>query len=135
MYFEPIALCDLKHDLVIAPLPARRQLWEAENESLWNAEIHKLPTSRQNCFGLTRDGEIVRLQEEEWRCGSKAGPERTIDVMLGLESGSLSEMTPGLGLVNKPVDLTRRGANWEEWQQSMDGLGGIVLLAASLPSD
>ncbi|KAJ5674975.1 uncharacterized protein N7477_004909 [Penicillium maclennaniae] len=53
--FEPAALCDLPEDLVLAPLPAKKELWEASNESSENER------EASSDFGLAKSGELVRL--------------------------------------------------------------------------
>ncbi|KNG85755.1 hypothetical protein ANOM_005732 [Aspergillus nomiae NRRL 13137] len=92
VYFEPAAMCGLQTDLIIAPLPAKKQLWEAGNELVWKAESEKEP-GIQTPFGLAANGDLVKL--------------------------------------GKPF-ATRGSANWEEWCSGMDGLGGLIMLAASL---
>lgn len=109
VFFEPASLCDLQTDLVIAPLPAKRQLWEADNEFSWKAESESGP-GIQTPFGLAASGELVKLDEGQPYCG---------DVMIH----------------HKPLDSKtplRNTTNWEEWCSGMDGLGGLVMLAASL---
>lgn len=41
VHFEPAAICSLPKDLVLAPLPARKELWEAKDESAWSQETEK----------------------------------------------------------------------------------------------
>ncbi|KAE9369668.1 hypothetical protein N431DRAFT_427836 [Stipitochalara longipes BDJ] len=108
VYFEPAAMCDMKTELVIAPLPAKKQLWEADNESVWKAESEREPGARTE-FGLAANGELVTLDEGAIYCGDAA-------------------------FLNKPLDgksLSRRTENWGEWSSGMDGFGGLVMLAAS----
>lgn len=35
VYFDPGAMCSLQSDLVLAPLPSPRALWEAPDEFAW----------------------------------------------------------------------------------------------------
>ncbi|KAI5927536.1 hypothetical protein F4810DRAFT_269294 [Camillea tinctor] len=110
IYFEPAALCDLPADLVLAPLPAKRQLWEAGDEFAWKAESQKEP-GIQVSFGLAADGEVVRLDESRLSCN---------DAWLSYQSSDARTAAP------------RSTASWEEWCSGIDGLGGLVMLAASL---
>jgi hypothetical protein len=110
VYFEPAAMCDLPTDLVLAPLPAKKQLWEAGDEFVWKAESERDPGA-QTDFGLAANGELVKLDEGQLYCN---------DGVL-LYKSSLDAKTP-----------SRNTENWEEWCSGMDGLGGLVMLAASL---
>lgn len=105
VYFEPAAMCDLPKDLVLAPLPAKKELWEASDESVWTKENGNERDARGD-FGLAKSGELVRLGRD---C-------KTILV----HSAITSESPP------------RTSASWEEWCSGMDGFGGLVMLAASL---
>jgi hypothetical protein len=108
-YFEPSCRCDLPSSLILAPLPAKKQLWEADNEFVWKSESQREP-GLQTAFGLATDGELVRLEEGKLHCSDTV-------------------------LMHKSLDLntaSRSSANWEEWCAGMDGFGGLVMLAASL---
>ncbi|KAH8701693.1 hypothetical protein BGW36DRAFT_371332 [Talaromyces proteolyticus] len=107
VYFEPAALCELRTDLIIAPLPAKKQLWEAGNEVLWKAESQKEPADFQMVFGLDVNGDLVRMDERQLSCSHRMLPP-------------------------KPSDLARKTTNWEEWCSGMDGFGGLVMLASSM---
>lgn len=110
IYFDPAAMCHLPDDLVLAPLPARKQLWEAGDESEWRTEIHRGPPGAQVSFGLTAGGEVVRLDEGRLSCGDALVSHRRASDAAG------TDPPPG----------------WEEWCSGMDGFGGLVMLAASL---
>ncbi|KAJ5316801.1 hypothetical protein N7508_001309 [Penicillium antarcticum] len=60
VYFDPAKLCNLPSDLVLAPLPAKKDLWEASDERTWNSESKKDPTAGVD-FGLARNGGLIRL--------------------------------------------------------------------------
>ncbi|KAE8143490.1 hypothetical protein BDV38DRAFT_233802 [Aspergillus pseudotamarii] len=105
VYFEPAAMCGLKTDLVIAPLPGKKQLWEAGDELMWKVESQKEP-GIQTAFGLAANGDLVQLGDDHL-CS-----------------------TPELLLHENFT--TRGSAPWEEWCSGMDGFGGLVMLAASL---
>ena len=112
VYFEPAAMCDLQQTgLLLAPLPAKKQLWEAGDELVWQAESEGEPGGLQTAFGLATNGDLVRVDEGRLHRGDA----------LVLRSKSLDEKTPA-----------RSTANWEEWCSGMDGFGGLVMLAASL---
>jgi hypothetical protein len=108
VYFEPAALCDLQKDLAIAPLPAKKQLWEASSEFLWRTEkeVESIPIT----FGLAVNGELVQFEK------TCSGDAVLLHKSLGYKSSSRSK------------------TNWEEWCSGMDGLGGLVMLAASFVS-
>jgi hypothetical protein len=107
VYFEPADLCGFKKDLILAPLPAKKQLWEAGNEFMWKMESGREPWAHID-FGFATNGELVRLDEFQIYCSGKELP-------YALSGASL-----------------RSTANWEEWCSGMDGLGGLVMLTASL---
>ena len=102
-------MCDHPTDLILAPLPAKKQLWEAGDEFAWKAECEREPRF-QTAFGLAANGELVKLDE-----GQLHGSD-TVLLHKSLDAG-----TPSRGT-----------ANWEEWCSGMDGFGGLVMLAASL---
>lgn len=106
VYFEPAAMCDLPRDLILAPLPGKKQLWEARDEMAWRTEIEREPDA-QTAFGLATSGELVKLGEDR---------QDAVLVHTSITAASPSRTT----------------ANWEEWCSGMDGLGGLVMLAASL---
>ena len=110
IYFEPTTMCNMPDDFILAPLPARKQLWEAADEFSWEAESHKEPGA-QAAFALAADGEVVRLAEDRLSC---------CDAWLPFETSSA-------GSGGQPTDV----ANWEEWCSGMDGFGSLVMLAAS----
>jgi hypothetical protein len=106
-YFQPAARCDLPTDLVLAPLPAKKPLWEANNWIEWKTELQKEPRLQQTAFGLATTGELVRLNK-----------------VYG-QSGPISH------LALDAATVSRNAASWEEWCSGMDGLGALVMLAAS----
>ncbi|RDW72264.1 Zn(II)2Cys6 transcription factor domain-containing protein [Aspergillus mulundensis] len=112
-YFQPAAKCDLPTDLILAPLPAKKPLWEANDWALWKIEAGKEPTVQQTAFGLARSGELVRLDKAHGQGG------------LGREGG-ISH------LALDAANVSRSSANWEEWCSGMDAFGGLVMLAAAL---
>lgn len=109
VYCETEAICTLQRDLILAPLPAKKQLWEASSEVLWETETKKEPGA-QNAFALAANGELVKLSENQLYCGDSV-----------LLYNSLDDGVP-----------ERSSAHWEEWCSGMDEFGGLVMLAASL---
>jgi len=95
----------MQTDLVLAPLPAKRALWEAPDELAWKAERDK-ETLPRCAFALTTTGDLVRLEE---------------DILNG-----------GHGSMVYQVESGNAGMNWEEWCSGMDSFGGLILLAASM---
>lgn len=108
VYFDPAAMCDLASDFVIAPLPAKKGLWEANDELSWHVENRRV-SKPQPPFGLTKKGQVVKLT--------------------GVEPHHMHYL-PGYQTLN--VSKAESAENWEEWCSGMDGLGGLVMLAASL---
>lgn len=112
VYFEPAAMCDVhESNLLLAPLPAKKRLWEAYDVLHWKTESEREPGVLQTAFGLAANGDLVKVEDCRLYCG---------DVAV-MRSKSSDERLPVI--VN---------ADWEEWCSGMDGLGGLVLLAASL---
>lgn len=109
VYFEPAAVCRLESDLILAPLPAKKQLWEATDEFAWK-ETSERESAIQTTLGLATNGELVRLNDS---------------------SGSGSEVVQLQNYLSARTS-PRRVVNWEEWCSGMDGMGGLVMLAASL---
>jgi hypothetical protein len=107
VYFDPAALCGLPNYLILAPLPSKKRLWEANDEFMWKKESE---TERgiQTTFGMAANGDLLSLSE---------GQMSSSDAVL-LHKG-----------LDSPLWST---ANWEEWCSGMDGFGGLIMLAASL---
>jgi hypothetical protein len=113
VFWEPAALCHLREkNLLIAPLPARKQLWEAGDEATWKAKSEREERQpRGISFALAANGELVKVDERQVVC------------------------TDGVVRLHKSLDVSTppwSTANWDEWCSEMDGLGGLVMLAASL---
>jgi hypothetical protein len=111
-YIDPATECDLQTDLVIAPLPAKKQLWEASNEFAWKAESAR--ELKKVDFGMATNGELVRFEEGQLFCTS----DRVL-MYRSLDAGPNGTPARSMG-------------NWEEWSSGMDGLGSLIMLAASL---
>jgi len=122
VYFEPANMCPLhKAGLVMAPLPARKQLWEAGSQGAWEEAVIRSErgdataesrTAGSTAFALAANGELFRLADAEHaRCRE----------VLGLQTSSIY-----------PSTVVRSTASWDEWCEGMDGLGGLVMLAASM---
>ncbi|RFU80815.1 fungal transcriptional regulatory, n-terminal [Trichoderma arundinaceum] len=102
-------MCNLPSEFMLAPLPARRQLWEAGDQLEWEAEVQREPGAKA-AFGLAAHGGLVKLDERELCCN---------DAWLPYDSPD----TRG---------QSRSNASWEEWCSGIDGFGGLVMLAASM---
>lgn len=109
VYFEPAAICALPTDVIIAPLPTKRQLWEASDESVWKAE-GKIEAESQATLALGANGELVRLHRIPSYNGEEVLRQKYLD----------------------PWTLSTRKGNWEDWCSGMDQMGPLVMLAASL---
>jgi hypothetical protein len=109
VYFEPAALCDMHTGLILAPLPAKKQLWEANDDFEWRLENER-EFGVQHDFGLAVNGDLVELDESQLFCNRSP----------------LRHKPSGAGTA------PRSSENWEEWCSGMDGLGGLIMLAAAL---
>lgn len=109
VYFEPTACCDMPSDFLLAPLPGKKQLWEASDEFEWTREHQRQP-NLQETHALTAGGDIVRLDSDRLSCGD-TWLSRTFS-----DNEKRSKLSGG----------------WIEWCAGMDGQGWLVLLAASL---
>jgi hypothetical protein len=78
---------------LLAPLPARKGVWETRDAVGWSSG-----SSKESVFGIKAGGKMVRLDRESEEEGSEQAS----------------------------------NANWQEWCAGMDGLGALVMLAASL---
>lgn len=104
---EPAAGCELHDDFLLAPLPARKQLWEARDEASWFLEQSR-DAGLPSVFGVLGNGKMVKMNQHQ-----------------ALLSGDVTSLQTERSIESN--------ANWEEWCSGMDGLGGLVMLAASLP--
>jgi hypothetical protein len=104
---EPASVCTLSPGLVLAPLPARKQLWEASGEEQWISELHRTSVVNSG-FGLAVNGDLVTMDEYQMK-------------LLSVQ-------------VAEPWTSSRSKENWEEWCAGMDGFGALIMLAASLPT-
>lgn len=109
VYFEPATMCELQKDLIIAPLPAKKQLWEAGDERVWE-EVAKRDNGIHESLALTADGELVHLDEGQLYCSQ----------------GALRYRIP------RGSSPTPKSTDWEHWCSGMDGFGNLIMLAASL---
>ena len=106
-YFEPASTCHLRATgLLIAPLPAKEQLWDAVDEVLWRTERDREDGVVETTFALAVNGELVRLNEPKSYCNDPAQLHK--------------------------VSVERSTVSWHEWCLGMDGLNGLVMLAAAL---
>ncbi|KAK8087328.1 hypothetical protein PG994_002302, partial [Apiospora phragmitis] len=61
--FEPAAMCDLESiGIILSPLPARKQLWEADTAGQWMARIEK-DLGAQTDYGMAVNGDFVKVSE------------------------------------------------------------------------
>jgi hypothetical protein len=147
VYFDPAMMCTdhlVASGLLLSPLPAEKQLWEAGDEYSWQA-VSQLPRpqpqkpllsqiqtqSRSQSsgpaeFGVTVNGNLVRVEGGNGRecLGTDSG--------FGEFDADLDASLNGVFHVKGEKRIVK--AEWEEWCAGMDGLGGLVMLAASLVS-
>lgn len=103
--FEPARLCTAFGDVILAPLPGRRQLWEAPDHVSWKRD-RDLDAGEQMEFGLAKNGQLVKFSQEE--------------------AASMA-ITCGGDLAASPTVI-----EWSEWCSDMDGIGSLVMLSASM---
>lgn len=108
--YEPV-ICVPDTELILAPLPAKKQLWEASDATSWKEEVER-DGGAQTDFALAASGELVKLADGYIYCGDAA----TLNEFLS--TGASSTGTE----------------SWQEWCLGMDGFGGLVMLTASLVS-
>ncbi|KAH8898592.1 hypothetical protein GQ53DRAFT_357882 [Thozetella sp. PMI_491] len=108
VYFEPAAMCTLQTDLILAPLPAKKQLWGAADEAEWKIESNG-GLEQQTSYGLAANGNLVKLDGGQLHCS---------DTVLRYQP---------LGTVTAPNSMN----GWEEWCSGMDEFGGLIMLVAS----
>lgn len=103
---DPATSCTDPDGFLLAPLPAKKQLWEASDAERWMVEKSRDgPVS--SVFGVLTGGQMVRLQEQQ--------------IIMPYEVGFPSGL-----------DEEESARNWQEWCAGMDGLGALVTLATSL---
>jgi hypothetical protein len=117
IFFTPAALCDMPAEFVIAPLPAKRQLWEATNAQEWKSQSQNEPLE-QVSYGLAVDGEIVKLDHRRLTCRDAWLPHAPSDEDSASQDNQRSS--------NRSADW------WKEWCSSMDSMGGLIMLAATM---
>ena len=105
--FRPSSACELSGDLLIAPLPTSSSKW-ALDEASWLYQ-DQIDSKQETVFGVAADGGLVELNENHMRCVGPAPPEST-----------------------HQAPTASKHARWDEWCAGMDGLGTVVMLAASL---
>jgi len=103
--FRPSSACELQGGLLIAPLPTSSGKW-ALDETTWMAQ-NQIDSKQDTVFGVAADGGLVELNETHMPCIGPAPP---------------TESAP----------TSSKHARWDEWCAGMDGLGTVVMLAASL---
>jgi hypothetical protein len=105
---EPAGACFMTDGFILAPLPAQKYLWEAQDESKW-ATAKRQDTRGDSVFGIKVGGRMAK-----------------VDPCPMLDEGN------GISMEHVPDDV-QSSMNWQEWCAGMDGLGALVMLAASLP--
>lgn len=105
---DPAAACTLLDGFLISPLPSRKQLWEARDESEW-ARRRSLDVTGEVTYGIKPGGKMGKLQAQQ--------------VTFPDHNNSSWE---------QPSE-SESNTHWQEWSSGMDGLGALIMLAASLP--
>ncbi|CAG9957035.1 unnamed protein product [Clonostachys rosea f. rosea IK726] len=109
VHFEPATMCPFYNtSLVLAPLPAKKQLWKADNAGVWHRE-RELGASAHTSFALFASGELVNMTQAPSRVRDWRRDEELLNAQSQAEST----------------------ANWNEWCLGMDEFGSLVMLVAS----
>ncbi|SMR45528.1 unnamed protein product [Zymoseptoria tritici ST99CH_3D1] len=111
VHFMPAGFCTLPMDLMLAPLPARRQLWEAPENRSWEAET-KTAMGHGHAYAMATNGDLVKLSDDS----------------ILLDHTDLIDQCEALGGKTYP----RGAATWDEWLANTDAFGGLIMLAASM---
>jgi len=117
VFFDPAAMCDMPTEFVVAPLPARRQLWEARDAEEWQRQRQN-ELREEASFALAVDGEIVKLDQRRLSCRDAWLP----------YIPSNDEITSQIHTSR----ASRSAACWTEWCSGMDSMGGLIMLTASM---
>ena len=117
VFFDPAAMCDMPTEFMIAPLPAKRQLWEAKDAEDWRKQQQNQPRE-ETSFALAVDGEIVKLDQRRLSCRDAWLPYVPLD----------DEVTFQVNTSR----ASRSAACWAEWCSGMDSMGGLIMLTASM---
>ncbi|RMZ66111.1 C6 finger domain-containing [Pyrenophora seminiperda CCB06] len=117
IFFSPADMCEMPAEFVIAPLPAKRQLWEARDAQEWKLQSQKEPPE-QVSYALAVDGEIVKLDQRRLSCHDGWLPYAPSD------EERISQ--------NHKSSRNRNAGWWAEWCAGMDSMGGLIVLAASM---
>lgn len=107
--FDSSSICHLQPDVVVAPLPTEKHLWEAPDAIVWQTVNEKKAALRVE-FGLSKDGQLVKMARSKALINEVNSLGRCLETEV--PSGSTSSLA--------------------EWCSVMDSLGGLVMLAASL---
>ncbi|KAF1936077.1 hypothetical protein EJ02DRAFT_459842 [Clathrospora elynae] len=117
IFFGPAAMCEMPAEFVIAPLPAKRQLWGATDAQEWRLQSQK-ELQEQVSYALAVDGEIVKLDQRRLSCSDAWLPYAPSD-----------EDTASQDHKSRSI---RSAGWWAEWCSGMDSMGGLIMLAASM---
>ena len=101
---EPAGSCALLDGFLLAPLPARKGLWSAQDGHQWMEEKTK-DLGVSTSFGLKLDGSMVKLENYSMLTDAPSFPQHETD---------------------------SNESNWQEWCAGMDELGTLVMLVTSL---
>jgi hypothetical protein len=119
IYWQPAALCHFQQtELIVAPLPSSRGLWEAEDETAWKVARAGYPSGGddddgRSTYALAKNGELVRFDTCD-SASAVVGPMTSLD-----------------DISREPLRVT---GNWDEWCAARGEIGGLVMLAAALAS-
>jgi hypothetical protein len=109
IYFEPADMCELQKELIIAPLPAKKQLWEADDVRIWEQLVSRDKESQEH-VALNSHGELTLLD------GGK----------LYYDNGVMRYR------ISRDPSPTSKTIDWEHWCSGRDGFGSLIMLAAAL---
>lgn len=138
--FEPADMCVADGEVLLAPLPAQKQLWEAPDQHAWQRD-GEMESVQYIEFGLTKSGQLVKLGggggvtvDAAASSSSTVGrPDPTATAATGTTATMTTGPTSGSmgAMAAQPTGATTV-LKWNEWCSGMDGIGNLVMLAACL---
>jgi hypothetical protein len=99
---DPPGRCMTPSGFLLAPLSARKQLWEAPDADVWMLERCRDIGGVQSVFGILNSGQMIKLPD-------------------------FKSLQNGQSFVVRPEEVAQSGRNWQEWCSGMDGLGTLSM--------
>lgn len=110
---DGVDACLLYGGFLLAPLPAKKQLWQARDSLSWHVE-KKREGASDDVSGIKIGGLMARFRQVV----------ETREIQAVMVLAHLQEPTE-----------SESDAHWTDWCLGMDGLGALVMLAALLRAE